>query len=77
MSPFVNFYHDLDFQCHMLQKFDEQTQCDHFGENCFDKNRFNGVGDIQRVYCFPGDQFSTWKMKTKLCDNLHSCSTLL
>ena len=58
MSPFVHFDLDLDFQCHMLQGLDGQTQCDHF-----DENRLIGVGDIQRVYCCPGDQFSPEKWR--------------
>ena len=33
MSIIVNFDLDLKFHAHLLQEFDGQIQCDHFGEN--------------------------------------------
>ena len=76
MRTFINFYIALQFLGHLLQELDGQTQCDHFGEN-FMKISWM-MSKIFTVFSdFPGDTFSTWKMETKLCDNLHSCRSLL
>ena len=43
-----------------------------------DENRLSGIGDIRNIlFCFSRDICSTWKMVTKLCDNLYSCRTLV
>ena len=72
---FKKFYNDQQLQGYLLQELNDQTQCDDFGENLM-KIRLNGVGDMQCFFPVFQSDFSTWKMETKLCGNLHSCNTL-
>ena len=61
LSIFVNFDLDLHFQGHLLQEFDVQIQCDHFGENFM--NRLNGIWVNQRIFCFSRRHISPEKRR--------------
>ena len=61
MSIYVKFDLDLHSEGHLLQELDGQTHCDCVGEKR-DKNRLNGVGDIQRLFLlFEVTQFPAGK----------------
>ena len=74
MSIFINFDLDLHFQGHLLQELDHQTQYNHFGENLMK------IGQMCQSYSIFFLFFQVTHFppgKTKLCNNLRSCRTLL